>query len=423
MPKKLNSVVGIDVGSQQIKIAEIKLSGSEPSVMALGIAATPEGAVDHTGVYDPDQVSAVVKDLVASSGVSSPFAVVSIAGQASVLVRTLEVPRMNPQELKDHMEWEINRNIPFAESTVQSSFEAFEPSDPNAQNLDVVMAISPQSAIDTIMQVVQKSGRKLFAIDVEPLGLARTSVVSYANSTHGKTICIVDIGHNTTSINMLKDGQLLMPRPIPVGGYHITRALVDNLGIPEAEAEHLKISRARIPDSAGAVVPSFGATQGYEAFNPYGTAMPPAMDPTASSAEPTISTGASPYASPYDDPAPAQPTMAMPPAAAPMGEDPETVRIYNGFAAVLDEFLSELRRSVDYYKSKGGTVDAVYLCGGGAKLAGLPEFLTRTLDVETHMYDPLKGLTMAGKRLDHNVIQEHRSEFAVAVGNALHILF
>ncbi|MCC6687008.1 MAG: pilus assembly protein PilM, partial [Fimbriimonadaceae bacterium] len=172
--KKYGSVVGIDIGSQNIKVAEIASRGREYVINALGIAPTPEGLVDQNGVYDTETIGAVVKDLCQKSGVSVSNAVVSIAGQAAILVRTLEVPKMSESELKQHMEWEISRNQPFAELTVQSDYAAFEPTDPNAQNMDVIMAIAAQSAVDTIMGIGKKGGKQVVAIDVEPLAVART---------------------------------------------------------------------------------------------------------------------------------------------------------------------------------------------------------------------------------------------------------
>lgn len=166
MAKKLNSVVGIDIGSRSIKVAEIRSQGRDVVVTALGIVDTPEGAVDHTGIYNSDAVANALKQALSSSGVSVGQAVATIAGQASVLVRTLEVPKMNPNELREHMQWEINRNIPFSESTVVSDYRVVDEGAEGAQNMDVVMAISPQSAIETLMACVKKAGKQLFAIDV-----------------------------------------------------------------------------------------------------------------------------------------------------------------------------------------------------------------------------------------------------------------
>ena len=60
MAKRLNSVLGVDIGSRSIKIAEVKNQGKEAVVTAIGMIETPEGAVDHTGVYNAEAVGAAL---------------------------------------------------------------------------------------------------------------------------------------------------------------------------------------------------------------------------------------------------------------------------------------------------------------------------------------------------------------------------
>lgn len=441
MPKKLSNVIGIDVGSKQIKVAEVKVQGGEPVITALGIASTPPGTVDQSGIYDPDAVAAVLKEIMGSSGASAPFAVMSIAGQASVMVRTMEVPKMSASELKDHMAWEVQRNYPFAESTHTSDFKAFDQSDPTSQNMDVIMAVSPESAVQTVVSCVAKAGKKMFAVDVEPLALGRSTLASYGGETHNRTVCVVDIGHNVTSINIFKNGQLLMPRQVPIGGFQFTRAIADGLGMREDEAETLKCSRVSIPtDAAQAMVSHNPFGGGIETLGQY-SSDPALVNPGLAVATPPPTANYS--SSPYDDqnlPGEATGTYGTPEsdhaqqvdetpppmpvsAPVPVASDGEQIRYYNAFASTLDEFLSEIRRSIDFFKSKGGEVDAVMLCGGGAKLRGLPEFLTSTLGMDVTNYDPLKGISMNGKKMEHDVVEQHRQEFAVAVGNALHICY
>ncbi|MBS1706693.1 MAG: type IV pilus assembly protein PilM [Armatimonadetes bacterium] len=439
MAKKLNTVLGIDIGTQQIKIAEVKMQGREPAISALGIAPTPPNAADHTGVYDADPIANTIKDLCHSAGVSAGMAVVSITGQASVLVRTLEVPKMNDSELKEHMDWEISRNIPFAESTVVSDYKAFAMADPNAANMDVVMAIAPQSAVDTLVSIVNKAGKKPYAIDVEPLGLARTTQICYGNETLGKTVCVIDIGHLTTSINIYRDGQLQMPRVVPIGGHQFTRALADNLSLPENEAERIKMDRVIIPDSAGQQPAGYGATQGFSGFdpfasnplednNPFGHAPIPMADPTLGPGHgPTDDFQPYSAGEPMGEvPPPAPPveetptSLSVPPVPA---EDPESMRLYNAYAMVLDEFGSEVRRSIDYFRSRGGEVDIIYITGGGAKMKGLDKFLGRTLNLHVERFDPAKGMNIIAKRLEAGTLEHHRDEFTVAIGNAVNICF
>jgi len=433
MAKRLNSVLGIDIGSQKIKICEVKTQGREPVVTALALVDTPEGAVDHTGVYNPDAVGQALKSALSAAGASSPNAVVSISGQASVLVRTLEVPKMNPTELKEHMQWEINRNIPFAESTVVSDYKPLGGDDPNSPNMDVVMAIAPQSAIDTMIACVKKAGRTPSAIDVEPLSMARSIARSYDDELADKTICMVDMGAKTTSINIFSGTKLLMPRQIPIGGEMFTKAIADTMMVPFSEAEAEKLARCEIPESAIDAALSgtdpfnigSGPTSEFQPYNPFADDAP-VFQPEAEAAV----TPASNYGvNPFEDDAPAAEPIPVVPAVPPANNtpaitgDPEVARLYGAIAPILDEFVSEIRRSIDYFKSRGGEIDRIVLCGGGTKLKGLTTYLTKILSIPCDAYDPLRRLNVNARKALPDFIDEHRQEFAVAVGNGLHIFF
>lgn len=415
MAKTKSSVVGIDIGSQTIKVVEIRMAGKVPTITAIGMAETPAGSVDHMSITNHEAVGAVLKQLLANCGTSVNDVVISISGQASVLVRALEVPKMNDSELQQHMDWEITRNIPFAESTVVSDFKAFPADDPASQNMDVVMAIAPQSVVEAAVNMLKRNGKKAFAIDVEPLGIARLMQTTMGVETNNKTICVVEVGHKTTSINMYKNGKLLLPRQVPIGGEMFTRAISDNMGISFEEAEQRKLTQAALPATA---MPSFepfatGGADDTGAFAPYN---PFAEDAPANPAE------VPGYGDPALNPEAEDAGASLAPASS-TGLNPDQEATFNAMAGVVDEFVSEVRRSVDYFRSKGGEVNNIYLCGGGAKLKGLDKFLGSSLGMEVSVVDPLKDITVNPKVPADQLLQENRQDFAVAVGTGLHIAY
>lgn len=394
MAKRYTSVLGVDVGSQTVKVAEIKLQGRQPVLTALGMAPTPVGAVDHVGLHDPEAVAVAVKQACADAGVTVPDVVASLAGQSAILVRTMEVPNMSEGEMKGHMEWEFSRTNPFTETTVETDFKAYPPVDPAAQNVDVVMAMAARSSVDTMVTMIKRAGKKAAALDVEPLALLRGLSLNYDQAIQGKHVCVVDIGCKTTSISIFKDEKLLMPRQVPIGGEMFTRAIADNLGMGFDEAEQAKRVEAELPANAVAA----------PAYNPFGAA------------EPTVQSY-NPFADPSDPaPVPAEP-------AAPVPAMEQTNRFYSAMAQPLDEFVAEIRRSIDYFRSKGGDVDLVLLSGGGAKLRNLDKFLTSALGVNTELFDPMRNVQVSLRKGDPSLAQDHRQDFAVAVGNGLHICY
>lgn len=440
--KNLSSVLGIDIGSQSIKVVELKQTGKEFAVSAVGMVQTPNGLVDHTGVYDTDTIGPMIKQLCTNIGATVGQCVLSISGQASILVRTLEVPKVSPNELKQTMEWEISRNIPFAESTVVSDYKAFPSTDPNSMNMDVVMAIAPQSAVDTLMGIGKKAGKQVHAIDVEPLSMARILKSGYDAELRGETVCVIEVGHKSTAINMYRDGQLLMPRQVPVGGEAFTSAVASGMGVGVEDAERMKIEQAEVPDAPAAAGFGLDATQGMGTFNPFEDFVLPANPfaepapapdysapadsgsiydysapaPAASDSDP----GDLPptYASPFADDTPAAPSYDAAPAPAPAVNP-----VYQAMSGEVDEFVAEVRRSVDYFRSRGGDVARVLVCGGGSNLKGLATLIERSVGVRSELMDPFKGMAITAKKIEYGVLENHRADFAVAVGNALHIAF
>lgn len=458
MAKKLTSVVGIDIGSHAIKVAELRSKGREAELVSVGVTETPEGAVDHTGVYNSDAVGDALKQLLKSSDIRTGPVVISLAGQASVLVRTLEVPRMTPTELKEHMQWEINRNIPFAESNVLSDYKVLPDDDPNSPNMEVVMALAPQSAIDTLVACIKRAGKQAVGIDVEPLAVARSLEFSHGDEYRDQVICVVEMGGKTTAINIYRNGRLLMPRQIPIGGEMFTKSIADTymLGLPDAEA--MKRDRALIPDAeiaaaeqGGGFMPSFGdpagATQEFGAYNPFAeqpvsdnpfldpSAIAPAgpdasynpfsdATPSAGSVPPPLDPGADAGAAfnPFsDDPAGlgTEPGAQVPVVTG----DPEQARLFNAFRPVLEEFVAEIRRSVDYFRSRGGDVNKIVLAGGGTRLKGLDRYVAASMSLPCDPYDSTAGLRINEKKIAPGYLEENRQDLTIAVGTALHILF
>lgn len=397
MAKRLNSVLGIDIGSQSIKVAEIRMQGGQPTITALGMAPTPEGAIDHIGINDPEQISVAIKQAIMESGASVSDAVSSLSGQGTVLVRPLEVPNMSESELKDHMQWEFTRNIPFAESTVETDFKAYPLADPAAQNLDVVMAIATHSGVTMQVDILKKAGRKAFALDVEPLSVLRSLSVGYGSESGSKTVCVTEIGHKTTSINIFKNERLIFSRTVPVGGEMFTRAIADSKGVSFQDAEQMKHDQLVLPEDAAPA----------QNFNPFaGNATVQSYNPFADPSEQTMQGDA-----PAESTAPAAPAPV------------EANSIYPAVSNALDELVAEIRRSIDYYKTKGGDVDMMLVTGGSAGMKNIDKFLASATGLRTELMDPYRNVSMSLKKGDPGTYEQLKQAFSVAIGNGMHICF
>ncbi len=84
--------------------------------------------------------------------------------------------------------------------------------------------------------------------------------------------------------------------------------------------------------------------------------------------------------------------------------------------ATEESLALEVKRSLRFYVKEAGNSDfkKVLLIGGGAKIQGLPEFLTENLNLPTEIYDPFYNLEMPEKFRD-----KKDPQLALALGLAM----
>lgn len=84
-----------------------------------------------------------------------------------------------------------------------------------------------------------------------------------------------------------------------------------------------------------------------------------------------------------------------------------------------DELAEEIRRTVSLYgavpSDDGDGLKAIYLSGGGAKLAGLRALLEQRMVVPVKMSEPFRGFNV-GKNIDRDYLLDSAPYFAVGAG-------
>lgn len=101
---------------------------------------------------------------------------------------------------------------------------------------------------------------------------------------------------------------------------------------------------------------------------------------------------------------------------------PATQKIFNLIEPVLKELVTEVQRSIDYYRSryKDGGVDLVVLSGGTAVFKNIDGFLSKEFGVPCMVADPLANLDVSGvKGVTKSELKELAPATMVALGLAL----
>jgi type IV pilus assembly protein PilM len=105
------------------------------------------------------------------------------------------------------------------------------------------------------------------------------------------------------------------------------------------------------------------------------------------------------------------------------GTSKQADKLFNVMRPVLGDMVSEIHRSIGYYKSQTRNVkfDKMVLMGNAFKLKGMKEFFAQHLDYSVEMLDRLEGIQM-GANLDAESLQADLGSYGVALGLALQAL-
>jgi len=444
MARGATHVLGVDIGSEAIKITECRLGrGAVRLVGRPVVFAAPPGLVQQGFVEDPTTVGAAIKEHL--RGFTTRKAVASVGGQSHLVVRLLEMPSMAESELRKEIYYELERQTPFPPDQVYYDYQVVRraDADPNASHMEVLLAAAQEEMIENHVLTLQAAGLAPVAIDIEPLALSRALVNARGDELMGQTVAIVNVGSTTCDIVIIRHGLLSFFRPIPTAGEAISRAIGQAFVIEAEEAERLKREMVALDVSAGfgqpgavpeapdtgsldlgATTPSGGTSVGAYDDSTDASVFELASTDSGTGAEQLGPTGDRATHLDLDEAAP-------PPAPAtdlsvlatprPSGATMAQQQVYDTVVPVITELTTELRRSLDFYRRqhRNENIDRIILCGGSAAIRGLAQFVAADVGIYAETADPFARLERDASASPEDYLHDIGPSCAVAVGLAL----
>jgi type IV pilus assembly protein PilM len=235
---KKKGAVGIDLGHQWIRVAEIDRSGSGWTVSRVAKAPMPEGAMRDGVVTDTEAAGAALRQLLTQTGMHPSTAHMAVAGGA-VVVRSVRIPKMAESALRRSIKIEAGRYVP---SSVEDSYIEFEIIGPaDETQMDVLIVAAPREVVETRMEAAKKAGLDVESVDIEVFAAYRSLVeADETTGWHDKTVALIDIGAYHTNVSVVQKGVFMMTRTIPQGGSVLTQALMNYFKLSPEEAEEGK---------------------------------------------------------------------------------------------------------------------------------------------------------------------------------------
>jgi type IV pilus assembly protein PilM len=214
--------LGVDLGSSSVKV--ISLNGRKVSLAAL--MDIPKSSLEDENALT-NTLSNFFKDL----NIIGKDVVVQIPGTMS-FIRTLTLPLMPKNELKEAVQWEIKRQLPYSSDEAVYDYIAKETPDGIVATFASAERKNTQRFIDPLIN----AGLNVTAVDINPLCLMRVFPLQSPGN-----IILVDIGAKNMEINIVKSGVLRLSRSVNIGGETIREYLLSE-GFMGTEADKIMMN-------------------------------------------------------------------------------------------------------------------------------------------------------------------------------------
>jgi type IV pilus assembly protein PilM len=230
------TTVGLDIGSGLIKLVAIQHGSGEPVLTKVAFTSVVDDAIVEGEVMDPGIVAEAIKQLMAVSGIKTKQVVTAVGGR-DVIIKKITMDRSSEAEARAVIRWEAEQHVPFDMENVELDFQILDPEGDGLQ-MTVLLVAAKRELIETKQALLADVGVEPSIIDVDAFALHNAFALNYPEAMRG-IVGLVNIGHETTNVNILDDGVPVLTRDIPVGTRRFREDMQRERGMSAEDADRL----------------------------------------------------------------------------------------------------------------------------------------------------------------------------------------
>lgn len=234
------SLVGLDIGTNSIKLVEVDVSKSGVTLTNFQYVPTPRGSVNGGEIVNVEALAEAIKVLFERARPKSKKVCTGIWG-AAIITKKITIPKVDPKLLGDQLKWEAEQYIPFDINEISLDYHILKNSSVPSDQMAVLLVAAKRDFVIRYAEVVELAGFECSIVDVSGFGLANSFEANYGVEK-GATRLLLNFGAGVSNLVAIENGEVSFSRDIPVGGQTYTNEIQKSLAVSFEEAEALKIS-------------------------------------------------------------------------------------------------------------------------------------------------------------------------------------
>jgi type IV pilus assembly protein PilM len=234
--KKKNNLIGLDVGSRTLKVAELAQTKQGYELKKFGMSDVEPGLIEEGTIKNPEAVADSIRRLFKMYKIKEQNVAISIGGY-SIIVKTITVPTMKEDKLHEQIHVEAESYIPFDIKDVNLDFQIFGEHPEEPSQMDVLLVAAKKEIVNDYANLIRLAGLTPCVMDVDAFALQNVYEANY--DTESENVALIDIGANKATLNILKGGFSVLIRDVSFGCRQITQRITSEMDCSPDEAEKM----------------------------------------------------------------------------------------------------------------------------------------------------------------------------------------
>ena len=230
-----NKVLTIDITNESITIVEVTASQKKQTYIhnAL-IFETPEGGYEDGYIRDKDLIGSTIREQLASNGITNKNAIF-VLSSSKIVSREVVIPYVPDKKIPAIINSNASEYFPvnIEDYVVAHSVLETVVGEDGAKNRRVLVVAVPQQMLQTYYEVASVAGLTVQSIDY--IGNAMLQLIKTQTNDISTTM-VVEIGGESTVLNIVKGDTLLLQRTVPYGTNVVVNEVMDAKGVDATTA-------------------------------------------------------------------------------------------------------------------------------------------------------------------------------------------
>lgn len=325
---------GLDISDLSLKIAKLKKKRRFLNLVSWGEIGIKPGIIEEGEIKDEAALAKIIKQglsEVKGQKLGTRNIIASLP-EKKAFFQIVQLPKMKKEELKTAVPFEAENYIPLPVEEAYLDFQIIPPARANLNRLDILIAAIPKKTVAPYVSCLKKAGLVPLALEVESQSIVRALI---KNKVSPFPVFIIDFGRSRASFIIFSGFSLRFTCSIPISSQKLTEAISQSLKVDLAEAEKLKLDY-------GLRVVKKGSSK---------------------SKEETI----------------------------------ESKKIFDAMIPILTDLVNQIKKYIRYYHThidserlplESRKIKKILLCGRGANLRGLTDFLSFEFKIPVELGNP-----------------------------------